>query len=64
MNDPRWVRHEMVHVKQFHKHGYLPFIIKYFWESLRKGYYNNKYEMEAREAESITTSSYGIRIII
>jgi hypothetical protein len=27
------------------------FIVKYVWESIRKGYYNNKYEAEARAAE-------------
>jgi hypothetical protein len=25
--------------------------IKYLWESMRKGYYNNKFEVEARQAE-------------
>ena len=60
LNDSRWVRHELVHIKQFHQHGYLPFIIKYFWESIKKGYHHNKYEIEAREAESITAGSLSI----
>ena len=50
--DERWVRHEMCHVKQFKQHGYLPFVIKYLWESLRVGYYNNKFEIAARDAEN------------
>ena len=49
----RWVKHELCHVKQFAEHGYLLFTIKYLWESLRVGYYNNKYEVEARSAENI-----------
>ena len=51
--DKRWVKHELCHVKQFATHGYFLFIIKYLWEYLRVGYYNNKYEVEAREAEEI-----------
>ena len=49
----RWVKHELCHVKQFAEHGYLLFTIKYLWESLRVGYYNNKYEIEARKAEQL-----------
>ena len=51
--DECWLKHELCHVKQFKKHGYLPFIIKYLWESLRVGYYNNKFEVEARNTEKL-----------
>ena len=51
--DECWVKHELCHVKQFAEHGYFVFIIKYLWESLRKGYYNNKYEVEARAEENL-----------
>jgi len=51
--DKRWVKHELCHVKQFDDHGYIMFTIKYLWESLRVGYYNNRYEVEARAAENI-----------
>ena len=51
--DERWVNHELCHINQFASHGYVMFIIKYLWESLRVGYYNNKYEVEARSAENI-----------
>ena len=51
LKDERWVKHELCHVRQFKENGYLPFIAKYLLESIRKGYYNNKYEVEAREAE-------------
>lgn len=51
LKDERWVKHEMCHVNQFRKHGYFKFIFKYLWESVKHGYFNNKYEAEARRAE-------------
>jgi hypothetical protein len=51
LKNERWVKHELCHIRQFKQHGYVPFILKYVWESLRTGYYNNKYEAEARAAE-------------
>ena len=49
--DERWLKHELCHIKQYQKNGTALFLIKYLWESLRVGYYNNKFEVEAREAE-------------
>lgn len=51
LKNERWLKHELCHIRQYKQHGYLGFIAKYLWESLRKGYYNNKFEVEAREAE-------------
>lgn len=51
INNRKWIRHELVHIQQFEKHGYLPFLIKYLAESIKHGYYNNKFEKEARDAE-------------
>ncbi|MFT3682502.1 MAG: DUF4157 domain-containing protein [Ferruginibacter sp.] len=51
LKNERWVKHELCHIRQFRQHGYIPFLAKYVWESIRKGYYHNKYEAEAREAE-------------
>ena len=51
LKDERWVKHELCHVRQFRQNGFLPFIAQYLWESIKHGYYNNKYEIEAREAE-------------
>ncbi len=51
LHNKRWLAHELCHVQQFQQHGFFPFLIKYGWESLRKGYYNNKFEVEARKAE-------------
>lgn len=53
LKDERWVKHELCHVQQFKKHGYIGFIIKYTWESIRHGYYNNRFEVEARQAEDL-----------
>lgn len=52
--DKRWVKHELCHVQQFERYGFLNFIFRYLWESMRMGYYNNKYEVEARAAEKET----------
>lgn len=46
-----WVKHELCHVRQYEQYGVAGFIIRYLWESLRKGYYNNRFEVEARAAE-------------
>ena len=53
LNDEQWLKHELCHIKQFAAHGYFLFVVKYLWESLRKGYYNNRFEVEAREAEDL-----------
>lgn len=53
LQNTRWVKHELCHVRQFKQHGYIGFIAKYLWESLKKGYYNNKFEVEARAAEGL-----------
>lgn len=46
-----WLLHELKHVEQYRRLGTLKFIIKYLLESIRHGYHNNKFEVEAREAE-------------
>lgn len=51
LKDTRWVKHELCHVRQFRENGFITFILKYVWESIMHGYYNNKYEAEARAAE-------------
>lgn len=52
LEDKQWLLHELKHIEQFRRHGLLPFIFLYLWESLRHGYINNKYEIEARAAEN------------
>jgi hypothetical protein len=51
LEDKRWLLHELKHIEQFKRYGYLSFIFLYLWEGIRKGYTNNKYEIEARAAE-------------
>lgn len=46
-----WVVHEVEHVRQFRRYGFLRFSVLYLWESARRGYYNNRFEVEARIAE-------------
>jgi hypothetical protein len=53
LQDKKWLKHELCHIAQFKKHGYIIFLTKYLWESLKKGYYNSKYEVEARAAEEL-----------
>ena len=48
----RWVEHEMVHLEQFRRYGTIRFIILYLWESIKKGYWNNKFETEARNSST------------
>ena len=51
LNDPGWVCHELKHVEQYKQNGFIGFIAKYFFDWIRNGYYNNKFEVEARENE-------------
>lgn len=49
----KWVQHELCHVAQFKKYGFVNFILQYLWQSLRHGYHQNKFEIEARLAEEM-----------
>ncbi len=51
LSDKRWVRHEMQHIRQFQQYGFIRFIFMYTCASIRHGYYNNRWEKEARAAE-------------
>ena len=51
MADSSWLCHEIQHVMQWRKEGTILFFLKYIWYSLRYGYYNNPFEIEARHAE-------------
>ncbi len=53
LQNEKWLKHELCHISQFEQHGFLTFIIKYLWESLNKGYFDNKFEVEARKAENL-----------
>ncbi len=51
LKNNQWLKHELCHIKQFEDNGFFIFIYRYIRESLKNGYYNNKYEIEARLAE-------------
>ena len=51
-NDERLLRHERCHLEQIERDGRLLFAIKYSWWTIRHGYWNNPYEVEARKAET------------
>ena len=53
LQNEKWLKHELCHVEQFKKFGFLNFIYKYLLESYKSGYYMNKYEVEARAAENL-----------
>lgn len=52
LRNKAWLRHELKHVEQFLRYGFFWFLLWYAFESLRKGYYHNRFEVEARAAES------------
>lgn len=51
LQNEKWLKHELCHVKQFEQYGFFNFIFKYLKESIKSGYFMNKFEVEAREAE-------------
>ena len=51
LENQRWVKHELEHIRQYRRYGLISFIIRYLVESYKKGYSNNKYERQARAAE-------------
>ncbi len=48
LKDRYWVEHELCHIQQYKDNGLFRFLGKYLIESCRNGYYNNKFEAEAR----------------
>lgn len=49
LQDNYWVEHELCHVEQYRTHGTFRFLGLYLVESFRKGYYENRFEVEARQ---------------
>ncbi len=47
----RWLRHELAHIKQYRALGFFGFLWRYTVEYVKKGYYQNRFEVEARAAE-------------
>lgn len=59
----RWLQHELVHVLQYREHGRMKFVALYLWESLKKGYHQNKFEKEARLYENESLLSANVQVI-
>lgn len=51
LSDIHWVRHEACHLHQYREYGTWRFLYCYVVEWIRKGYYNNHFEVAARAAE-------------
>lgn len=51
LQNKQWLKHELCHVRQFQQYGFFGFILRYLLESILYGYHDNKFEIEAREAE-------------
>lgn len=60
LEDTAWVCHELKHVAQYQRYGMLRFLVLYLTESIRKGYYNNRWEVEARLAEKDSRLREGV----
>jgi hypothetical protein len=52
LKDIRWVKHELKHIEQFRQYGIARFLCLYLIEWVKHGYFNNRFEKEAREAEN------------
>ncbi|PUZ27740.1 hypothetical protein GA0116948_10647 [Chitinophaga costaii] len=52
LSDAGWMRHEVCHVYQYRQYGILRFLWLYWREFHRHGYYQNAFEIAAREAEN------------
>ena len=51
LNDSDWLCHELKHVEQYQQNGFVGFIFKYFFDWIKNGYQNNRFEIEARKSE-------------
>jgi hypothetical protein len=51
LSDTDWVCHELKHVEQYKRNGFAGFLVKYVFDWMKNGYYNNKFEVEARASE-------------
>ncbi len=61
--DTQWVCHELKHIAQFRQYGFARFIIYYLVESIRNGYYNNKFEVQARACEQDAGLLNGVHFV-
>jgi len=55
LQNQKWVKHELTHIRQYQQYGLLRFLYLYLLESYKNGYYNNRFEVEARDSENLET---------
>lgn len=63
LNDKKWVLHELKHVEQYQRYGFAGFLVRYVWEWMRKGYFNNRFEVEARSNETSDSRLSAVQFI-
>lgn len=51
ITNKKWLRHEIAHIKQYKKVGFVQFLFLYLMETFNKGYFDNRFEVEARSME-------------
>jgi hypothetical protein len=51
LTDEPYLKHELKHIAQYRDTGILRFLFLYIYESIKNGYYMNRFEIEARDAE-------------
>ena len=61
LNNKRWVRHEVAHVKQYQRLGFVRFIFFYLIECFSKGYEHNSFEVDARNKDKDGNIMHGIK---
>lgn len=52
LNNKNLLCHELTHILQWKRKGILRFSILYLWYSMKYGYYQNPFEVEARNREN------------
>lgn len=58
-----YLRHEVAHVLQYKREGWVGFLAKYLWYSLRFGYRQNPFELEAQNAQTDKEILNKVRIL-
>ena len=58
---PSLYKHELTHVDQVEREGFIPFYVKYFIEQAKVGYWENPYEVEAYQAQTKPLTNDNIR---
>jgi hypothetical protein len=51
LKSPKWIKHENRHKEQYAEYGFFKFLVKYIYYSIRYGYEDNPFEIDARKAE-------------